>query len=144
SINQIFLEKIKHREKENPDQIDEVPKQTRNFNPIGEPLRVGFPELGAGPPKNPDNNGPAKHVQGMQRREGKINPEKSAMGRHKGRKALNLRDGDFQFVLGAVAFRPFGGLCLGMSALRIMSGVWMKRDGLDVFLLKVPCIPYVW
>src|SRR4029450_10892742 len=60
------LQKIQGREKEDPDQIHEMPEETRVLDPVGEPHRIRLPELRAGAPEICVHAHPADDVQHVQ------------------------------------------------------------------------------
>src|SRR4029450_2617767 len=60
------LQKIQGREKEEPDQIDEMPEDARVRDPGREPPRVPVPELAAGAPEIGVHHHPAEHVAHVQ------------------------------------------------------------------------------
>ena len=60
------LEDEEAQEQEDPDDIDEVPEQTRVLDPVGEPALVLVPQLGAGAPEIGVDDHPADHVEGVE------------------------------------------------------------------------------
>src|SRR5262245_50169734 len=60
------LQKIQGRKQEDTDQIDEVPEQPGVLHPVGEPRRVGLPQLRARTQEIGVHRHPAHHVQHVQ------------------------------------------------------------------------------
>ena len=50
-IGRVKSGQVENREQENPHQIDKVPKETCHLDPVGEPVRIGFPHPAAGSPE---------------------------------------------------------------------------------------------
>src|SRR3982751_1366562 len=72
----INLQKVKGREQEDPDQIHEMPEESRMFNPVGEPFRVRLPELRPGSPEIRVHGHPADDVEHVQPGQREIDGEK--------------------------------------------------------------------
>src|SRR5688572_4798831 len=70
-----LLQKIQGREKEDPDQVDEMPEEARVLDPVGEPHRVRLPELRAGAPEIGVHHHPAEHVEHVQAGQGVVEGE---------------------------------------------------------------------
>jgi hypothetical protein len=83
------LEEIKHREKEDPDQVDEVPEQAGDLDAVDITFRVRLPHLGIAPDIK-DDDGPGQDVQAVQGSEGEIERKIGAVSRDKGGKALDV------------------------------------------------------
>src|SRR5262245_36514959 len=90
SLIECGSQEVENGKEEDPDQVNEVTEQARNFDAVGVTLRILLPEFGAGAPKIGDDNSAAQHVQAVQRGQGEINREVSAVSRHEGRKALDI------------------------------------------------------
>src|SRR3954465_2990343 len=72
----ISLQKVKGREEKDPDQIHEMPEESRMFNPVREPLRVGLPELRPGSPEIRVHGHPANDMHTVQPSQREIDREK--------------------------------------------------------------------
>src|SRR4026209_549201 len=72
------LQKIQGREEEDPDQIDEMPEETRVLDPVGEPDRIRLPELRARAPEIGVHHHPAEHMEHVQSGQGVVDGEEVA------------------------------------------------------------------
>src|SRR4026209_650167 len=77
------LQKIKGREQEDPDQIHEMPEETRVLDPIGKPLRVGLPQLRARTPEIRVHCHATHHMEHVQPRQREVNGEEVVGAREK-------------------------------------------------------------
>src|SRR5262245_6096322 len=69
------LQEIQSREEKDPDQIDEMPEQSRVLDSVGEPHRIRLPELRAGTPEIRVHHHPAEDVETVQSSQGEIDGE---------------------------------------------------------------------
>src|SRR5205085_7889924 len=76
-----LLQQIKSREEEDPDQIDEVPVQPDDLDPVRESLTVGVPHLRAGGQKIREHDHAAEHVQTVQTGHREVQAEEVARAR---------------------------------------------------------------
>src|SRR5207237_1827871 len=65
-------EEIERREEEDPHQVDEVPVEAGVLDAVGEPLRVGVPQLAAGGQKIRVDDDPADDVHAVQPGHGEV------------------------------------------------------------------------
>src|SRR5687767_11343425 len=70
-----LLQKIQGREKEDPDQIHEMPEEARVLDAVGEPDWIRLPELRAGTPEIGVHHHTAEHVEHVQASQGVVDGE---------------------------------------------------------------------
>src|ERR1051326_405688 len=76
-----------------------MPKETGKIDPIGESLRIGFPESRSRPPKEANDNRPANDVQSVQARQREINRGISVMPWTVGFHRSDLGGRNFQLLV---------------------------------------------
>ena len=73
------LQQIQNREQEDPNQVDEVPEQSGNFDAVGVTFGLGLPHLCARTPNVKDHQRAADDVQRVQAGEREVNREVGIM-----------------------------------------------------------------
>src|SRR5438477_606816 len=93
----IDLEQIENWEKEDPDEVHEMPEEAGDFDAVNVAVGIALPQARARTPDVENDNRTTEHVQAVEGGEREINSEVSAMAGNEGGEARDLGRFDFDF-----------------------------------------------